>query len=379
VAVQNARLYQTAVDEKEQTNTILQRAFAGILVVDPELRILTTNRSTETITGYAEQELVGKRLPDIFEPELWAAESVLQRSIQTGLPTSPVEITLRGKHEPRDVLLGVTPLRDGYLLNFTDITRLKEVDRLKSNIVSNVSHELRTPLASIKAYTELLLDEVEGGDRALRMRFLSVIDSEADRLAQFINDLLDLSRLQSGRMEGQTELMPLDTLVAEVAKSLDIQAQMAGVTIRLDFPPGLPPIRANKDLMRSMSRNLIGNAIKYSPKGGEVRVAAHATEDRLILDVIDQGIGIPPEDLPQLFTRFYRSWIARQSGIRGTGLGLVVAKEAVELHGGTIAVESQVGVGTRFSVTLPIPTDVSATELSPALDARQGDVTWAKN
>ena len=119
-------------------------------------------------------------------------------------PNRPADFPRRGhacsgKHEPRDILLGVTPLRDGYLLNFTDITRLKEVDRLKSNIVSNVSHELRTPLASIKAYTELLLDEVEGGDRALRMRFLSVIDSEADRLAQFINDLLDLSRLQSGR------------------------------------------------------------------------------------------------------------------------------------------------------------------------------------
>ena len=120
-------------------------------------------------------------------------------------------------------------------------------------------------------------------------------------------------------------------------------------------------IFANKDLMRSMARNLIGNAIKYSPKGGEVRIAAHASGNTLVLDVIDQGIGIPAEDLPQLFTRFYRSWIARQSGIRGTGLGLVVAKEAVELHGGTIAVESQVGVGTRFSVTLPIPTDVSAT------------------
>ena len=372
VAVQNARLYQTAVDgegaDQYDPAAGLRRHPGGRSRSCASWpRIAARRPSPATL----EQELVGKRLSDIFEPELWAAESALQRSIQTGLPTSPVELTLRGKHEPRDILLGVTPLRDGYLLNFTDITRLKEVDRLKSNIVSNVSHELRTPLASIKAYTELLLDEVEGEDRALRMRFLSVIDSEADRLAQFINDLLDLSRLQSGRMEGQTELMPLDTLMDEVAKSLDIQAQTAGVTIRLDFPPGLPLIRANKDLMRSMARNLIGNAIKYSPKGGEVRIAAHASGNTLVLDVTDQGIGIPPEDLPQLFTRFYRSWIARQSGIRGTGLGLVVAKEAVELHGGTIAVESQVGVGTRFSVTLPIPIDVSATaavgatELSP--------------
>ena len=153
-----------------------------------------------------------------------------------------MEVTLHGKHEPRDILLGVTPVRDGYLLNFTDITRLKEVDRLKSNIVSNVSHELRTPLASIKAYTELLLDEVEGEDRALRLHFLSVIDAEADRLAQFINDLLDLSRLQSGRLEEQTDLMSLGALVDEVVKSLDIQAQRAGVTIRLDFPDALPMI-----------------------------------------------------------------------------------------------------------------------------------------
>ena len=375
VAVQNARLYQAALEEKERTETIVQQAFSGIMVIDPSMRIVAWNRGAETITGYASGEILGQRLSEVFGAELWGEESALKRTMVTGQTQLPVELGIGNKNDVRDVLLGVTPLRDGYLLNFTDVTHLKEVDRLKSNIVSNVSHELRTPLALIKGYTELLIDGYEDDDQGLRLNFLSIIDSETDRLAGFINDLLDLSRLQSGRVEQDFELLDLGKLIKEVAMALEIQGRQNNTLIRLEIPDDLPPILASSDLMLSMTRNLIGNAIKYSPDGREVRIQACAVGGQFILNVIDQGIGIAPEDLPQLFTRFYRSWTARQSGLRGTGLGLVLVKEAVELHGGTITVESQLHVGTRFTVTLPIPSAERTAKSSPVGLELQGAAT----
>ena len=277
----------------------------------------------------------------------------------TGKPVAPVETVLNSGNSTRDILLGVTPIVDGFLLNFTDITELKEVERLKSNIVANVSHELRTPLASIKGYTELLLDEYEGEDRHLRHQFLSIINDETDRLNKFISDLLDLSRLESGQVEPQMDYLFLDKVIYESIRTLAVQIQKAGITIHLDIPNDLPLIFANKDLMTSVIKNLISNAIKYSPAGGEVDVVVRDNGDELVLDVADQGLGISSEDLPYLFTKFYRSGTAQKAGIGGSGLGLALAKEAVMAHNGTISVESEIGVGTRFTVTLPISRDIA--------------------
>jgi PAS domain S-box-containing protein len=353
VAVQNAWLYVGAVEERERAQTILEAAFAGIVVVDGWLRIVTMNSSAETITGRQLAALQGRPLAELLGPVLVGEGQPLAAALDAESLLRPTEVSLNGGGRRLDVLLKVTPLRNGFVVNFVDISRLKEVDRLKSEIVANVSHELRGPLASIKGYAELLLDGIDGEDRALRKRFLSVINEETDRLAAFINDMLDLSRLESGHLELALAPAPVDALVAEVAGSLEMQARAAGVTIQMAVPAGLPLVTVDRRLMHSALKNLVSNAIKFSPRGAAVEVAGRADGGTVTLEVVDHGPGIPAEDLPNLFTKFHRGRMAREAGISGTGLGLVLVRQTVEQHHGAVAVDTAPGRGSRFIVTLP--------------------------
>ena len=360
IAIENARLYREAIDEKRKTETILEGTFDGLVVIDNDMRITSFNPGAEAITGHDASQVLGRRLTEVFGPEVWGDDSLLQKAASTGERVAPHEVVISGKLGSRDALLGITPLYDsggkvfGYLLSFADITHLKEVDRLKSNIVANVSHELRAPLASIKAYTELLLDELEGDDRDLRQRFLKVIDQETDRLTELIGSLLDLSRLEAGQFVMKKEPLQVGEMVADIFGLFDIQAQGSRISLHADIQPDLPPILADRELVNVLIKNLVGNAIKFSNEGGQVDVVAREEGTNLTLSVIDQGMGIPPDDLPHIFEKFYRVWSTTESGIKGVGLGLVLAKEAAEAHGGQIEVESELGVGSRFIVTLPI-------------------------
>ncbi len=360
ISIENARLYREAIEEKRKTETILEGTFDGLIVIDDDIRITSFNPGAETITGHAAGQVLGKRLTEVFGAEIGGEGSPLRMAMEAGQRVAPVETTISGRLGVRDVLEGVTPLHDtggdvfGYLLSFADITRLKEVDRLKSSIVANVSHELRAPLASIKAYTELLLDELEGDDRELRQRFLKVIDRETDRLTGLIGDLLDLSRLEAGQFVMKKELLHIRVVVDDILGLFGIQAEEREVFLRVNIQPDLPPVLADRELLNMLVKNLVGNAIKFSHEGGSVDVVARAEGAKLILSVIDQGVGIPPDDLPHIFEKFYRVWSTTESGIKGVGLGLVLAKEAAEAHGGMIEVESELGVGSRFIVTLPV-------------------------
>lgn len=353
VAVQNAWLYGTTLDEKERAQTILQAAFAGMIVVDLDLHIVAMNPSAETLTGHCLENLRNQPLAAVLGPDLAGQRGALAHVVQTGAPLPPTEVTLQTNGQRLDLLLGVTPLRDGYLVNFADITRQKEVERLKSDIVANVSHELRSPLASIKGYTELLLEDLDGDDRELRHRFLSVINEETDRLSAFINEMLDLARLESGHVKLELTPTPLGALVMDAARSLHLQADAAGVVIETDIDD-LPPILVDSRWMYGAFKNLISNSIKFSPRGAPVEIIASRDGSEVIVKVIDHGPGIDPQDLPQLFTKFYRGATARQMGISGSGLGLVLAKQAIELHGGTLSVENGAHSGARFIVTLPV-------------------------
>jgi PAS domain S-box-containing protein len=360
IAIENARLYQEAIEEKRKTETILEETFNGIVVVDCGMRITAFNPGAGAITGYAPEDVLGKPLYEVFGPELWGDGSLFYQAMSTGERVAPQEAVISGRQRARDVLLGVTPLCDsvdktfGYLLSFADITHLKEVDRLKSNIVANVSHEFRAPLASIKAYTELLLDELDEGDRDVRRHFLTVIEGEAGRLTALVTDFLDLSRLESGRFELRKRPLDLGKIVDRGLSLLGAQTRDKGMDTIVDVPPDLPALLADEELMGILVRNLLSNAIKFSHRGGEVEVKARAEGGQLVLSVSDQGIGIASEDMPHLFEKFYRVRSATESGIEGTGLGLALVKEAAEAHGGRIEVESQAGVGSRFTVILPL-------------------------
>lgn len=353
VAIQNAWLYEEVLTEKKRTETIVEETFAGIILVDQEMRILRMNPAAEAITGYSPEELVGRRLPEFLCPDAGCESSPICQAINAGERVSPSEARLAFKNGVCDILLGLVPLGDISVLSFTDITYLKEVDRLKTNIVANVSHELRTPLSSIKAYTELLLDGLGDEDGDARRHFLSTIDQKADKLGNLIGDLLDLSRLESGHFEMHKEPVSVGEIIADAMASVETEMLDRDVRVCLAVPP-LPYIIADRQLMVILARNLVSNAIKFSHRGGRVDVVARQEGNHLVLEVIDQGLGIPAEEMSDLFHKFRRLQTAKEAGTEGTGLGLVLVKEAVAAHDGHIEVESSVGEGTRFRVTLPL-------------------------
>lgn len=354
VAVQNAWLYGAALEEKERTQTILQAAFAGMIVVDPALRIVTLNPSAAALIGRPLDSLRNEPLSAALGPDLAMQCSALAAQAHTGVPLTPSEVSIHNGGQRLDLLLGVTALHDGFLVNFADITRQKEIERLKSDIVANVSHELRSPLTSIKGYAELLLEDLDVQDRALQRRFLSVINDEADHLAIFINKMLDLSRLEGGHIQLDLAPVAVDSLVIDAVRSLKVQADAAGVSIQTEITCQLPPIMVDSRWVYSAIKNLVHNAIKFSPRGASVEVIVSRAGSSATIDVIDYGPGIAPQDIPLLFTKFFRGSTARQLGVSGSGLGLALAKQAIELHQGTLTFNPSNSEGAHFTIALPI-------------------------
>ncbi len=232
--------------------------------------------------------------------------------------------------------------------------RLRELDRLKSAFVSIVSHELRTPMTSIKGYVENMLDGLAGSLTDKQVYYLTRVRYNTDRLTRMINDLLDLSRIEAGRVELHLEPVPLPVLVNEVVEGVQRVAGEKGLTVRQELQAGLPLVRGDRDKLYQILTNLIQNAIKFTPKGGEVVVRSEVRDPEFVqVCVTDTGCGIPPLELDKIFDRFFRGETVPTEA-RGAGLGLAITKSLVELHDGRIWVESTVGEGSLFYFTLPI-------------------------
>ncbi len=234
------------------------------------------------------------------------------------------------------------------------MTELRRLERMRQDFVANASHELKTPLAAIKAYTETLMDGALHDDE-VNGRFLGQIDEQADRLNHLIMDLLSLARLESGQEvfhHAPLEIAPVVRKIVEAYRGR-AEAKDLDFTARLDGLPRSARVLADEEAVRQILDNLIDNAIKYTPDGGMVHVSCAARGGSIRLEVSDSGIGIPREDLPRVFERFYRVDKARSRELGGTGLGLSIVKHLVQSLSGQIGVESRLGEGTVFRVTLP--------------------------
>jgi two-component system phosphate regulon sensor histidine kinase PhoR len=243
---------------------------------------------------------------------------------------------------------------EGYLVILQDLTRVRRLETVRRDFISNISHELRTPLAGLKA----LVDTLRGGaikDRRAAKRFLKRMDAEVDTLTQMVEELLELSRIESG----QAPLRMAPTLVSEVVvppvDRLRPQAERAGVEFTVLLPAELPPVLVDAERARLVLTNLVHNAIKFTPPGGQITVGAQPAGEDITISVQDTGVGIPADDLPRIFERFYKADRARSGG--GTGLGLAIAKHIVQGHGGRIWAESIEGEGSTFYFTLPVATE----------------------
>jgi PAS domain S-box-containing protein len=366
IAVYNAQLYGQVTYEKQRLDALLDSAADGILILHADHTIERVNESFEKMIGKPRSDLVGRPHDEVI---CWAREpqgTTLDKAEMGGWPLTPhatlyVEGDLERKGLP-PLPVGVTyaPLlsNEGKLRNIVasvrDITHFRTAEEIKSTFISIVSHELRTPVALIKGYASTLRRDDARWDRAIISDSLSVIEEEADRLSRMIDDLLDASRLQAGGLSLNRADVSLPLLVERLAERFRTQSKKH--TILVDFPENCPVILADENRLAQVLSNLISNAIKYSPEGGEIRVSGRVRPEQVIVCVSDQGSGIDARDLPHIFDRFYRSTNAvRQT--KGAGLGLYLARAIVEAHGGRIWADASAG----SSATTPSRTNQDGT------------------
>jgi PAS domain S-box-containing protein len=367
-ALENAQLYDEVNKEKAYIENLVDNAGDAIISTDVEDRILTWNHGAEVIFGYSKEETVGQSLT-ILLPSHRAGElkEIRDKVRLTGVIRNLEVRRIRKDGIIIEASLAVSPIRDkddnviGFLHLARDVTekkryeqRLKELDKMKSAFVSNVSHELRTPLTAIKASADNMLDRLIGDLNEKQVGYLTRIKSNSDRLARLINDLLDLSTIEAGKIDLRPTKLSLVTLVKEAAESLRPVAveKLINLTV-MSADPGVIAW-ADRDKVIQVLMNLIGNALKFTPAGGKVTIAvAKNSAAWMQISVTDTGPGIPAEEVNKVFGRFYQIGQAGTQKTQGTGLGLAISKALVEMHGGKIWVESEAGKGSTFSFTLP--------------------------
>jgi PAS domain S-box-containing protein len=373
-AMHNAKLYSREQKERTQTQAVLQSIADGVIVNDTRDRVIVFNAAAEEILDTKQTAVLGQdvwRLFDVFDENgrsdaLAAMEAISSSPLSSVGQAIETTIEIQSKVISAHMTPVVTPddTALGVVTALRDITREVEADRAKSEFVSTVSHELRTPLTSIKGYTDLIYAGAVGPVNDQQKRFLSIIKSNADRLTALINDLLDISRIESGRVKIKVEPQNLIEIVDEVVESLREQIEGKGIRLELKLPDVVPDIMGDRVRLNQIVTNLIGNAHKYTDDGW-VRVTLSLLEGAIRLDVADSGIGISMEDQGKIFEKFYRADTPVMEGRGGTGLGLAITKELVELHGGRMWVKSELGVGSTFTVVLP----AAAQDLPPSVVA----------
>ena len=301
--------------------------------------------------GYQPEELLGTHMTTLVHPDdLVGFQDTLSRCLSTPGATTHLEYQALHKDSSFRTLevvgsnLLLNPAVAGVVLNIRDVTERQDAARLKDDLLSVVSHELRTPLTSLRGFTELLLTRALPPDK--QQRFLRIIHDETVRLSHLINNFLDLQRIQAGRQVYQ--LAPIE-LVAVLRDMVTLFTPESGShVLRLEVPEALPAVHADAERLCQVLANLLSNALKFSPRGGAVTVGARAQETDVLVWVTDQGLGIPPEAAPKLFSKFYRVEHHETRQIGGTGLGLALVKEIVEAHHGSVWVESVLGQGSTF-------------------------------
>lgn len=388
-AINNAELYRYIREQAEllggmlraqqvegsKSQAILESVTDGVMVTDARGSVILFNAAAERILDIRRDTVMNRSIDEMLG--LYAAagpEFVAQVRTWLESPaareTSPV-LSQRMEFVPEDRYVNVTlapvALGDEYLGSvsiFRDITREVEADRTKTEFVSTVSHELRTPMTSIKGYADLLLLGAAGAVNENQHRFLSVIKSNADRLSVLVNDLLDISRIESGRVKLDLKPISVEGAIEQSLVALRGKIEEKGVQLNMLIPEGeeLPEVLGDRDRVIQVLTNLVSNAYQYTPAGGSITINVHRTDGFVQIDVADTGIGIAPENQSKVFGRFFRADDPTVQEFPGTGLGLAIVKSLVEMHEGRIWLASEPNRGTTFSFTLKVAPFAQAKE-----------------
>jgi two-component system phosphate regulon sensor histidine kinase PhoR len=335
-------------NERDRMATILSNIDDAIFMVDSDSKVTTMNQAAERISQTQMNKALGHTFIEVVRDH--ELNEVLQHCLSTRKQqTGAVEI------KPQKQLLSMiaTPLPgdSGCIVHLRDLTELRRLEMVRQDFISNISHELRTPIASVKALAETL-NEGAIEDPSVAKDFLSRINVEVDKLAQMVQELGELSRIESGEAPLQKRHINIAGAIGHAVDRLRAQADRAGLNFDFVIPPTLPEVMADEARVEQILVNIIHNAIKFTPSGGRISISAKARDNDILVSVSDTGVGIPADDLPRIFERFYKADKSRSGG--GTGLGLAIAKHIVEAHGGRIWAESVEGRGSTFNFTLPL-------------------------
>ncbi len=343
--------------QEEWFKAVFSSIREAIIVTDPRGSIILANPAAcklfklqcgDMLRSRPGRKVTNAQLLDLFERVRLSSKPIVKEEM--------LVMTERGERVLQTSAMPVIKdsYSDGTVFVLNDITRLRNLERIRRDFVSSVSHELRTPLTSIKGYTETLLEGALD-DREDAMNFLRIILQESEQLTALINDVLDLSKIESGRIEYKFTPVSIEDVVLKTVALFRRSLEKKSIDIQIQIPGDLPPVFADKDYLEIVVRNLLDNAIKYvADDNGRIRVIAFPADDMVRLEVEDNGAGIPQKDLGRIFERFYRVDKARSRQIGGTGLGLSIVKHIVLSHNGNVEVRSRQNLGSVFSITIPV-------------------------
>ncbi len=345
IAIENARIFSEMVTERTKLETIINQIEDGVLVLDNDFRILIINKIAQTVLRVSGENLVGSPI-QMYPIDSEFLEIIKKFENYLGKST---EINADDDRVFSAHLSKITNI--GYAVTLHDITYLKKLDQIKSDFVSTVSHDLRSPLTAILGYVDLV--ERAGPLQDLQKSFLDRIQFSVHNITTLVDDLLNLGRIEAG-FDTRKEHVDLSTFVHQAIDELNPKFLEAKIKLKITAPVTIGQIYASPIQMRQLLTNLLTNAIKYSESNTAISVNLQEKDDQLILQIADQGFGIPAVDLPYIFDKFYRSGNIIGTEIPGSGLGLAIVKSIVESHHGRIWVDSTVGQGSTFTIVFPI-------------------------
>ncbi len=333
-------------EEKEKLANILTNMSDGVVATDKEGKIILINQRATELLDVNEADLAGTELSaelnKVLSPD--KKESIIYRYTKNGKE----RILKLTKSD-----LQVDNQKTGEIIVIYDVTKDQQHEQMRKDFVANVSHELRTPLTTIKSYIEALEDGAIR-DETIASNFINVANQETDRMVRLVNDLLMLSRIEGEELHPVRSQVSIFGLIEDVVDRFSLKLREKKIEIKLACADQLEPIYVDADKIDQVLNNLIYNAIKYTNVGGEIKISCYQQDDKQYVEIEDNGVGIPEEDLPRLFERFYRVDKARSRELGGTGLGLPISREIIRAHQGNISVESELGRGTKFTFYLPI-------------------------
>ncbi len=360
IVLQNARLFQRLVEEKRWLEAVIRHSADGILIIDKEQRILGFNPALERMSGWKPEDVRGQPCSEVLRicAPVKPHEKFILRKIDALNAPNPVEALLIARDGGQiSVEANYAAIQAeggevlGSVIGLRDITARKEAQELQTTFLSVISHELQTPIAIIEGYAGLLSEEGMDLPKDQMREKLKAIKEESRRLSEMVDTLLYASRIQAGGLELRREPVDVPSLIRRVAQRMGQISKLHAISV--DLPSSFPTVIADYERVQEVLTNLIDNAMKYSPKGGPIRIEGEVRSNEVVISVVDSGPGIPRGDRERVFDRFFR----REGGIatvaKGTGLGLFICKSIVEAHGGRIWVDSPPDGGSRFRFTLP--------------------------